>query len=409
MIRKSSLYSLIFTIFNDALGWGVVLTLFAPLLMSSTTALLSADASIQTQNLVLGLLIACYPLTQFICMPFLGAISDHLGRKKVLKWTILCAGFSFVLSALAIWFESLLLLFVSRVLAGIFSANSATAQAAIADISSEREKAKNLSLSGIAGGLSWVIGPPLGGFLSTKTYVPWADFSTPLWFVAGLFFLNYVWVAKGFEETYVKTHRGEKHDWKQAIKDLAKLSKIPRMMPWLMISFFFYLGWGFYVLFYPALLVQRFHFDQSSIGLLSGYLSIFWLLSSTALNRGLAERFKPEAFILPGLVLAAPLCIAIAFSDAIHWWYVTFPVLGLCGAAIWSNILALLSNLAGKENQGKVFGMGQSLMSLAMFVSPMLSGLLAAADERIPLVTSGIILGGIGTFASLYYFRKPKS
>jgi DHA1 family tetracycline resistance protein-like MFS transporter len=160
MIRKRSLYALIFTMFNDSLGWGVVLTLFAPLLMNETSHLLSDGISLQTQNLILGLLIACYPLTQFIFMPFLGAISDHLGRKKVLEWTTLFAALSFVLSAIAIWQESLFLLFSSRILAGIFSANSATAQAAIADISSEREKSKNLSLSGIAGGVSWVIGPP---------------------------------------------------------------------------------------------------------------------------------------------------------------------------------------------------------------------------------------------------------
>jgi len=407
MVRRSSLYSLIFTIFNDALGWGVILTIFAPLLMGQSNHFLPEEATLQTRNLTLGLLIACYPLTQFLFMPFLGAVSDHLGRKKVLEWTILCAGFSFILSAIAIWMESLLFLFISRILAGIFSANSATAQAAIADISSEREKAKNLSLSGIAGGLSWVIGPPLGGLLSTKAYFSWADFATPMWFVAGLFFVNYFWIVKSFEETYVKASH-EKHNWRQEIKNLANLSRIPSMAPWLAISFFFFLGWGFYILFYPALLVQRFHFDQSSIGLLSGYLSLFWLASSTALNRGLAERFKPQAFILPGLAIAGPLCAILAFSGAIQWWYAIFPLLGLCGAAVWTNLMALLSNLAGRENQGKVFGVSQSLASLAMFASPLISGLLAAADERIPLALSGLILMAVGIYASLYHFHKTR-
>jgi MFS family permease len=238
--------------------------------------------------------------------------------------------------------------------------------------------------------------------------VHWADFATPFWFVAALFFINYLWVFRGFEETYVKMHH-EKHNWKQEIKDIIKLSKIPKMLPWLTIAFFFYLGWGFYILFYPALLVQRFHFDQSSIGLLSGYLSIFWLISSIILNRWLAERFKPEAFILPGLAIIAPLCFVIAFSETINWWYATFPLLGLCGTAIWTNFLALLSNLAGRANQGKVFGVGQSLISLAMFASPLLSGVLAAIDERMPLAASGIILGIIGICAPLYYFRKKPS
>ncbi len=405
MIRKSSLYSLIFTLFNDGLGWGLILTIFAPLLMNPSSGMLPENASLQTQNLVLGLLIASYPLTQFFFMPLLGAISDHLGRKKVLEWTTLCAGCSFILSGVAISQGSLWLLFLSRVLAGVFSANAATAQAAIADISSEKEKGKNLSLAGIAGGLSWVVGPPLGGLLSTPEYFPWADFATPMWFVAALFFVNYFWVKLAFEETYVKTSN-EKHDWKQEIRDLMKLSKIPRMTPWLLVTFFFYLGWGFYVLFYPALLVQRFHFDQASIGLLSGYLSIFWLLCSTVLNRGLAERFKPEAFVLIGLPIAGLLSVVIAFTSSIAWWYVTFPVLAICGASIWPNAIALLSNFAGKENQGKVFGIAQSLMSFAMFLSPLISGILAATDDRIPLTLSGVILVATGVFASLYYFRR---
>jgi DHA1 family tetracycline resistance protein-like MFS transporter len=408
-MKKSALYSLVFTIFNDGLGWGVVLTLFAPLLMNSTSHFLPEGASLDMQNVVLGLLIGCYPLTQFLFMPLLGALSDHIGRKKVLEWTILCAGFSFILTAVAISNGSLWMLFVSRILAGIFSANAATAQAAIADISSDREKAKNLSLTGIAGGLSWVVGPPLGGFLSTSQYFSWATFSTPIWIVAGIFFINYVWVAKSFEETYVRKTSGKKHDLKQDLKDIVRLSKIPTMSAWLWITLLFYFGWGFFVLFYPALLIQRFQFDQSHIGMLSGYLSVFWLICSTMLNRGLAERYKPQAFVLLCLPIAGLIAMVLAFTISIDWWYLTFPFMAICGAAVWINILALISNLAGKDNQGKVFGVSQSLMSLAMFVSPILSGTLAAFDNRIPMAIGGVVLLTAGAFASLYYFKRRRS
>lgn len=405
MIKKSSLYSLIFTIFNDSLGWGVILTIFAPLLFDPSSPLLAPETSMTTRNFLLGALIAAYPFTQFLFMPILGSLSDHVGRKKVLQWTTLFAGFSFILSGLSIYFGSLSMLILSRILAGVFSANSAAAQAAIADISSEKDKAKNLSLSGIAGGLSWVIGPPLGGFLSTKEYLPWADFATPLWFTAILFFINYVWVSKSFTETYEKKTK-EKHNWKQEIRDVSKLSEIPKMKVWLFITFFFFFGWGFCVLFYPALLVQRFHFTQSAIGFMSGYQALFWLLSSTALNRGLAERFKPEAFILTGLPITAFSMLILAFTQNIFWWYVLFPLLSLWGAAIWINLTALLSNLAGRDNQGKVFGLAQSLMSLAMFISPLLSGVLGAMSESAPLATSGAFLIFVSFLASFYCFRR---
>lgn len=219
------------------------------------------------------------------------------------------------------------------------------------------------------------------------------------------FLLNYLWVAKSYQETFVKK-TGQSHDWKQEIKDLSKLSKIKHMTPWLAISFFFYLGWGFFMLFFPALLVQRFDLDQESIGLISGYISIFWLITSTWLNRGLAEKFKPEAFVLLGLPVAGLLVIVLTFVPSISWWYLVLPLIAVGGAAIWTNLLAFLSNLAGRENQGKIFGVGQSLMALAMCISPIISGVLAAIDEKIPLSIGGAILFAIGGFALLYYFRK---
>ncbi|HSX37687.1 MAG TPA: MFS transporter [Chlamydiales bacterium] len=408
MIRKRSFYSLIFTMFNDGLGWGIVLTIFAPLVLDVNNGFLPADTSIEKRNVLLGFLIACYPFTQFLFMPFIGALSDHLGRKKVLEWTILSGALTFVLSALSVWWGSIVCLVISRILAGICSANAATAQAAIADMSSEREKGKNLALSGIAGGISWIVGPPLGGILSSHTYFAWADFSTPLWFAAALFFINYVWIVWGFSETRVKDHR-EKHDWKQEIRDLSKLSRIPQMSGWLVISGLFFLGWGFFILFYPALLVQHFHVDQTVIGLFSGYQAIFWLIGATAMNRGLALCFLPEVFILGVLPIVGVLVAALAYTPTTMWWYVILPCLAMGGSILWNSILALLSNLAGKENQGKVFGVSQSLMSFGMFVSSILAGSFAAISEKSPLLASSLCLIGTGILACVHHFRSRRN
>lgn len=408
MIRKRSLYSLVFTIFNDSLGWGIVLTIFAPLLLNANSHFLAPGTTSQARNFYLGLLIASYPLTQFLFMPFLGAISDFFGRKKMLQWTIFAAGCSFVVSAIAIEKESLFWLFLSRILAGVFSSNAATVQAAIADISFEKEKTKNMALSGVAGGLAWIVGQPLGGLLSTSSYVSWGNFCTPFYFVAGLFFLNFFWVTQYFDETYVHVHE-EKNDWKQEIKNLSSLSAIPHMSSWLLIAFLFFFGWGFFIVFYPALLVQRFSFNQASIGFLSGYLSIFWLLSSLALNRGVGKKWRPGFLTVVGLPLMGLLLMILTFGTSINGWYITFPLLALFGAAIRNDLFVVLSNLAGKYNQGKVFGVSQSLMSLGMFLSPLFSGMLAGLHESLPIAVGGSILLGCGAFALFYYNNKKST
>lgn len=402
MTRKGSLYSLLFTIFNDAIGWGVVLTIFAPLLFDRSHPILPADTSDATRNIILGFLIGSYAVTQFISMPLIGALSDHFGRKKILKWTIFGAMASFVFSALAVWWESLLLLFAARLLAGLFSGNAGTAQAAIADMSTEQTKAKNLSLSGVVGGISWIIGPPLGGFLSSPNWGSWLSFSTPFWFLAFLFLINLLWVHKSYVESYQKK---EKHDWKQEIKDLAKLSKIPRMSGWLTSAFFYYFGWFFFILYYPTLFVQKFGFDQQTIGYFSAYLSLFWLTGSLAINRWFGG-INPEKVLPFCMPISGFLILLAAWEGSIAGWIWTFPFLALAGTANWVHIMALISNLSGKENQGKAFGILQSMMSLALFIAPLASGFIATYDIEIPLYLGTIVLVVTGLFS--YFLHKER-
>jgi DHA1 family tetracycline resistance protein-like MFS transporter len=394
MQRKSSLYSLLFTVFNDAIGWGIALTIFAPLIMSKSDSLVSAAMAEGTRNILLGLLIGSYAATQFFSMPLIGALSDHFGRKKVLEWTLVGAALSFFLSAYAIWLQSLTLLFISRLLAGLFSGNSGTAQASIADMSTEKTKSKNLALCGIVGGISWIIGPPLGGFLSSPTWFHWFDYATPFWFLGFLFVANLIWLNKSYIETYQKR---EKHDWKQEIKDLTKLSKIPHMTSWLIVAFLFYFGWFFFVTYFPTVLVLKYHFSQEGIGYMSGYLSIFFLLTSLALNKGLAERIRSETLTLCTLFLIGALML---ITNSVDWriWFFTFPFLAIGSSACWVAVMAIPSNLAGTANQGKIFGISQSICSLALFFAPLITGLLASYDIALPMLLGGVVLLGAGFY-----------
>jgi MFS transporter, DHA1 family, tetracycline resistance protein len=393
--RKSSLYSLLFTIFNDAIGWGIVLTIFAPLLFDKSNSILPLDTTDSTRNIILGVLISSYAVTQFFSMPLIGALSDHFGRKKILEWTIVGAILSFVLSALAVWWESLFVLFGARLLAGLFSGNAGTAQAAIADMSTEKAKTKNLSLSGIVGGISWIVGPPIGAFLSSPEWGPGFSFATPFWFLAFLFLINLLWIHRSYVETHQKS---EKHDWKQEVKDLSKLSRIPRMTGWMIVSFLFYFGWFFFVMYYPTFFVQKFHFTQGGIGIFSAYLSLFWFLGSLAINRWFGQ-LNAERVIYTCLPLIGLLMGIAAFKGTISGWIWTFPFMALGATTVWVNLMAHISNLSGKENQGKVFGILQSMMSLATFLAPLITGFIATYNVEIPLYLGTIVLIGVGFYA----------
>lgn len=109
-----------------------------------------------TSPLVIGVLQATYPMMQFIGAPILGRLSDRFGRKPVLVVSQIGTLSGFILLGFA---DSLLILFISRIIDGLSGANIATAQAAIADSTTEKTRTQGLGLIGAAFGVGFVIGP----------------------------------------------------------------------------------------------------------------------------------------------------------------------------------------------------------------------------------------------------------
>lgn len=99
---------------------------------------------------------AAFPLAQLIGVPVMGALSDRFGRKPLLLISQISTCLSFVMLGFA---NSLGMVILSRVFDGIFGANLATAQAALADITDDSTRAQGLGITGAAFGLGFLFGP----------------------------------------------------------------------------------------------------------------------------------------------------------------------------------------------------------------------------------------------------------
>ena len=137
-MKKSPLLPIFLIVFIDLLGFGLILPLL-PYYAESFGA----------SGLTVGLLLASYSLMQFIGAPVLGRLSDRYGRRPILLISQLgtFVGFMILGFANALW-----MLFLSRIIDGISGANISTAQAYIADVSDEKNRAKNF---GLIGGCGW--------------------------------------------------------------------------------------------------------------------------------------------------------------------------------------------------------------------------------------------------------------
>src|SRR3954469_6880958 len=151
IMRKASLGTLALTVFLDLLGFGLVV----PFLPGVARELGASD-------LVATLVAASFSAMQFLFIPLWGRLSDRVGRRPVLLWSIAASAVGMVFLGLA---DSLLAIFAARLFSGIATANISVAQAYIADITTHENRAKGMGMIGMAFGLGFIFGPFIGGEL----------------------------------------------------------------------------------------------------------------------------------------------------------------------------------------------------------------------------------------------------
>src|SRR3972149_6379611 len=146
--------TVLFTVLVDVLGFGIVI----PILPFYVT---SFGASAFTVTL----LFSSFALFAFVSSPFLGALSDKIGRRPVLIFSIASTAIGWFVFAAA---DSIVLLFIGRIIDGAAAGNFTVAQSALVDISTdEKDRAANLGLIGASFGIGFMLGPLIGGVLST--------------------------------------------------------------------------------------------------------------------------------------------------------------------------------------------------------------------------------------------------
>lgn len=153
-MRKPSVGIIFLTVFIDLVGFGLVIPLL-PIYGKIFNA----------SGWEIGAIMAAFSLMQFIFAPFLGRLSDRIGRRPVLLTSTAGAAISYGIFAYGSGLHghaALAIIFLSRAFAGICGANITVAQAYIADITPPSERSKKMGFIGMAFGLGFIFGPLLG-------------------------------------------------------------------------------------------------------------------------------------------------------------------------------------------------------------------------------------------------------
>lgn len=141
----------------------------------------------------------------------------------------------FVILALA---PTLWPLFVARVILGVTAASFTTANAYIADITPQGNRAGAYGILGSAFGLGFIIGPGLGGFLGG------IDLRLPFWVSAALAMCNFVYGYFILPESLPRERRTARFEFHNAhpLSSLKLLRRYPMVAGLAVVMFLVYLA-----------------------------------------------------------------------------------------------------------------------------------------------------------------------
>ena len=362
-MKRSPLVVIFTTVFIDLVGFGIVIPVL-PFYAEGTR--------FNASPRMVGLLFASYSIMQLVFSPILGRLSDKYGRRPVLLISIIGTGIGFLILGFA---RTLWMLFAGRILDGITGGNISTAQAYIADVTTKENRAKGMGMVGAAFGLGFIIGPALGGILSS-----WG-IAVPFLFAAGLCFANALLLYFTLPETVTADHPARVSATRgRGLKQLLASLSQPRLGFVLGIYFLFVVAFSIMTTSFSLYTMFRFGYNAQQNGWLFVYVGLIAVIIQGGLIGRLVKRFGE----LP-LVIAGALCFSISLF-AIP--FVGPQVGGLLALLIGGGIFSLGNSLAtpaltslasksvGPAEQGSVLGTTQSAASLARALGPTITAIL---------------------------------
>ena len=376
------------------LGIGILIPVVPQLLgePNSLYYLLSPDQK-DLGYILLGLLMTSYPLALFFASPILGALSDKYGRKPILVISIIGTALSYFVFAYAIFTKNIVLLFISRIVDGATGGNISVAQAAVADLTSPEDRAKTFGMVGAVFGLGFIMGPFLGGVLSSSAVNPFFNAATPFIFSGFLSLVNAISIAYFFRESIKEKFKDNKVRFFASLENIVKAQKFQNVRFLFLVSFLFTTGFAFFTSFFNVYLTDKFNFTPVNVGNFFGYVGVWIIFVQIFVVRNIPPRFTENVLLGPAYILSGIGVLLLLVPDNSWYLFLIVPLASIPHGIQHANYISLLTKTTDETMRGEVLGVNASVSSLAQSLPPVFAGLLAAAfTAYVPILMAALLV-----------------
>src|SRR5688500_7497055 len=383
-VRKipPKLLVLMFTAFLDMVG----LLMIIPLLPFYVKSLGGQGVNILGFHfgigIIVGFIIAAFTVAQLFSAPMWGRLSDRVGRRPVVLIALTASGIAYLIFGFA---ESLLLLFISRIVQGAGGGTVGVIQAYVADTTAPQDRARALGWLSATTNLGVALGPVLGSLaiaLGRYDVVPgpatWRmGHAAPGIMAAALCVLNMVFVARYLNESRDFTEQAPadepRRTSRQAIWRVISHSSEPASrLIWIYAIAIGAFQGSFSVL--ALFLNARFQVTEQTIGYFFMYVGSISVFTRVLLLGRMVDWLGEAKLSRLGLVLLAAGVLGMPLSRNLPMLAIAVALIPLGTAFTFPCVTSLLSRVIAPRERGLYMGMQQTYGGVARIIAPLFFG-----------------------------------
>ena len=351
------------------------------------------------------LLVSVFAACQLISGPLLGRASDRIGRKPLLLVSQAGTFIGLLVMARA---NALWMLFLARMIDGATAGNLSLAQAYISDNTAPENRARSFGLIGIAFGLGFFLGPSVTGYLVQF------GLRAPIYAAAALSLTSIACTALLLPNQQPPAASGAAAgdagpggkrlgivEWGAYVQYLERPVLGALLVQMLLFGFSFTTFTSGFALFAERTFSWNGHpFTPREIGYLFAYAGFLGIILQGGLIGRLVKQFGEPALVATGFCSMGLAYLLLGMIHDIGPLLVVTTLAAFGQGVLRPTLTSLITQNAGRHEQGVVLGLNTSLMSVAQILAPPLGGWLIGAGHLGPWAFVAATAAAFGVVAA---------